>query len=169
MNQRLLKLALFSVALLLCLAGCGADTPASDTTQPNLILTVKQSGGCVRMGPNCAVHTLFSNGEVQLARNLGEQTSEVEVTASIDTGLVESWLMAIEDENFNALRQNLPAGQCAGCVDGVDLEYIVHKGSDSESFSSIEYAFDTSFTFFAITEDIYTAMQAAAPLVLQQR
>ena len=160
---------ILTTILLLCLSACGADKSITAASESLPILTIKQSGGCMRIGPNCAVHTLFSDGKVQASRNLGEQTSAVEVTAAIDSGITQSWLMAAEAENFLALRQSLPTGQCAGCVDGIDLQYIINTSTDTVTFSSIEHAFDPSFTFFSTTADIYRAMAEAAPLELRTR
>ncbi len=162
---------ILTAALLLCASACEADKPGTTSIEarPLPILTVIQSGGCVRIGPNCAVHTLFDDGKVQAARNTGEQTPAVEVTATIDAGIAQSWLMAAEAEDFATLRQSLPAGQCAGCVDGIDLQYIINTSTDSVTFSSIEHEFDTSSTFFTITAKIYRSMMEAAPLELLNR
>jgi len=91
------------------------------------------------------------------------------IAAIIDIGQVASWIAVVEDEDFEILLRSLPAGSCAGCVDGIDYEYNVSTSSQTVSIKSLDYKFDKDFTFFAITDSLYKAMREAAPLSSQQR
>jgi len=146
-----------------------SNSPTAD--QP--VLIVRESGGCIRIGPNCFVYSLLANGTVNAYRgSIGTDSVDIsspENTGNIDTGEVEGWIAAVEDENFEALLSSLPAGNCAGCVDGIDYEYKVSTSNQTVTIKSLDYKFDTNFTFFAITNSLYEAMRETAPLPIQQR
>jgi len=149
----------------------GTNDTANDNSPPSanatsIALTTTQSGGCIRLGPNCAIHRLYDNGSVDVRR-----TTDGEVTGAgqIDTGLLDNWLNLVATTDFSALRSRLPAGQCAGCVDGVDFEYEISANGTSEVFNSIDFRLDNAEPFFALTNGMYEAMQVAAPLEMQSR
>jgi len=174
-NPKLSILAAIALALS-GIAACNSD-PATDsssqvTADDEPILTIKQSGGCVRMGPNCAIHTLYEDGRVEVARNTFDNSNALpiaETTGTIDSGQVQSWQLVVENEDFDALRSSLPEGRCAGCVDGVDFEYIITTANQTIRFSSIDHEFDLSYTFFSITADLYRKMSSVAPLEVRRR
>ena len=53
-----------------------------------------------------------------------------------------------------ALRDRLPPGYCAGCVDGIDTTLIFGDGESAASFSSVTFELDR-------TEALFTAAFAA--------
>lgn len=165
------KTAIFTSWAILTISACDSDqaTQPLTNTEAELVLTVKESGGCARMGPNCGARFLFSDGTVEAARNEGETTTAVEVTASIDRELTQNLITIIENEDFESLRQSLPVGSCQGCVDGVDFEYIINSEPEDIIFSSIQHQFDTSTNFFATAEVVYRGMKEVTPLVLRRR
>lgn len=158
------------IAGYLALTGCHSTTTASETTanqttsESAAIFLVTQSGGCVRIGPNCAQHSLYKNGRVEVKRNGSE---EIQTQGTIDTGQVRSWLDLVTATNFDALKARLPGGSCSGCVDGIDYSYTIQPDGNAILIDSIEYQFDQAEPFFAMTQGLYEAMQNAAPLEIR--
>lgn len=164
------KVIFLVIASHLALNGCHSSTTIAETTANQTtngsaaIFLVSQSGGCVRIGPNCAQHSLYGNGNVEVKRNGSE---EVQAQGTIDTGQVSSWLDLVASTDFDALKTRLPEGSCSGCVDGIDYIYTIQADGNTIRFDSIETRFDQAEPFFAMTQGLYAAMQNAAPLEIR--
>ena len=163
-------------AILCCVAMSGCDSATivgeatSEQSSENLtdegaaIFIATQSGGCVQIGPNCAEHSLFSDGRVSVTRN---NSDTIEAEGTIDLGQVNSWLDLVTTIDFDSLKARLQQGICAGCLDGIDYEYTIQLDGDTTEFNSIMYNFDEAEPFFAMTNGMYEAMRNAAPLEIQ--
>ncbi len=162
------RLVLLITASLL-LSGCNSTSVDTDeqgnTTNPAVFITT-ESGGCVRIGPNCARHTLYNDGTVTVSR---ASIGLIEARGQIDTGQVESLLIEIRTTDFAALQARLPPGRCSGCVDGVDHEYQIASATGPVVLSSIDYSFDPAEPLFALANGTFEAMQNAAVLEVQSR
>lgn len=154
-----------------------ADPPPTGNGSPAVVLIVAESGGCVRIGPNCAVYRLFSDANFEVARTGTFGTSGVEellalqaeARGDIELSLTTGWIEQAGDEDFSALRERLLPGRCMGCVDGVDIQYVMIVNEQQHTFSSIEYALNPSEPLFALTEGILQQMRALATLDVQSR
>lgn len=165
---------LFTIFCCIMLSGCNSSTSISDPADnPDnsvtnvgtvAVFVVTESGGCVRIGPNCAQHTLYSNGKVEVKRN---DSDAVEAQGTIDSGQLNSWQDLVANTDFDALKVRLPEGSCAGCVDGIDYKYTIYPQSSPIQFDSIEHKFDQAEPFFAMTAGIVEAMRNAAPLEIR--
>ena len=163
----------FALLLAFAITGCNSSEISSTITDNDTgadnktpLLVTSESGGCVRIGPNCARHTLYLDGTVTVER---VSVGAVETTGQIDTGQVDSLVAQIIATDFTELRNRLAEGTCSGCVDGVDYEYDFRSGTESIVFSSIEYRFDNAEPLFALANGTVDAMRNAARLEIQTR
>ena len=105
-------------------------------------------------GPNCSRYVLYGDGSFELFRLGGQGPLEPEASGTIDQTLATTIHWAASAADFAALRDRLPPGYCAGCVDGIDTTLVFGDGESAASFSSVIFELDE-------TEPLFTAAFAA--------
>ena len=121
-------------------------SPAEDTAA---VLTVEWTGGCWMGGPNCSRYVLYGDGSFELFRLDGQEPLELEASGTIDQSLATMVNEVASGTDLAALRDRLPPGYCAGCVDGIDTTLIFGDGESGASFSSVTFELDRTEPVFA--------------------
>jgi hypothetical protein len=126
---------------------------------------VRLDGGCMMMGPNCPVYLFSTDGTVDLVR-LTEEEEPPLASASIDPALIAAVTDLVHVTDLDALAATLPAGECRGCYDGIDVTYLYFATDDptitlAGHFASTEVELVSTEPLFAATEAALIAAQSA--------
>ena len=151
--------ALLIAALLL--VSCGQAT--ADLEAQQIYFRGESSGGCFQLGPNCLRLDVYGDGTVQAYR-VGETKDTRVATGSIDPGLVTALYHETVNTDLQALRDELPPGECQGCVDGIDtaMTFLTSPTAEPDTiFSSVDVRLDPSEPLFDIAWKVYRAAEAA--------
>jgi len=147
-----------------------STTTSSLSTEPAVVFTVEDAGGCMMMGANCAGYRFWSDGSVEIYRADGSTGTAAEISGSIDSELVARVSAELGTTNLPELRSSLPEGECRGCYDGIDTTFTYETVAGSIPFASTEVELDLSVPLFAATADALQAARTALdPLPIQER
>jgi hypothetical protein len=179
-------LALVSLLITACGGGAAPTTtqPPATTTVPPVTTTstvtaapvavIRDSGGCVQMGPNCAIYVIWNDGSVAVHRSDETNTTglppvdSAEISGTIPVEVVDRLAAAIAATDFDELRARLGEGSCQGCVDGIDTEITFYTQSSEETISSIEFEFDPSDPLFVAVDDVRMTIALTIVLPIEQ-
>jgi hypothetical protein len=150
----------FLPILALLISACGGAVAPSTTTVPpppgpepaGVLLVAEFTGGCAMIGPNCERLVIYGDGTVE-AHRLGSGAPRPVDDGSIDPALVVELHRVVVTTDLEAMRLRLPAGECQGCVDGIDSVATFTVDGHDTTFSSID-------TGLVISEPVFAAMWA---------
>lgn len=157
--------ALLCIALNACSLASAPDQSihTNNGDSETVVFSVRENGGCMMMGANCARYELHADGNFNLYR---VDSTNSEQSGRVSTDIMLAWLSLAESLDFPALKERLDAGICRACVDGIDLQYVItlKAGRDAVTLNSAEYGFSHEEPFFAASDRLYRAMAETAQL-----
>jgi hypothetical protein len=150
------------IMLTVVLAACGA-TSIPDPGADQIVIVIESSGGCARLGPNCARTIVYGDGSVETHR-IGPAGPELVHTGAIAVDLVVDLHRTVVMADLAALRARLPEGECLACVDGIDTTMTLFAGNKEEVFSSVEVELDPTEPVFDVAWAVADAARAATAI-----
>lgn len=133
-----------------------------------MVLVAERTGGCAMRGPNCERFVVYGDGTVETYR-AGESDPRPADVGSIDPALVVTLRRAVGNTDLQALGIRLPAGECQGCLDGIDTVATFTIDGNDTTFNSIETELPSTEPAFAAMWAVIDACRTATDVPLTTR
>lgn len=123
-----------------------------DIGPDDVVISMSASGGCMRGLSTCSSYTLTRSGTLS-AFQLGRMTEGVQPVGvyegAVSQARIEEWLADVADTNFKRLYSSFDKGKCQGCVDGIDISFILLPGNGDHAADSVKYSLASSDNVFS--------------------